>query len=134
MDKKLPKIGIGVIVKKNGEILLGIRRNSHDAGTWSFPGGHLEFGETIEGCALRELKEEAGISVKNLRLGTFTNDIFPEDDKHYVTLYVVCDYESGEPEVLEPEKCEKWGWFKWNELPQPLFTPIKNLIKREYKL
>ena len=36
-----------------------------------------------------------------------------DNNKHYVTLYIVCEYESGEPEIKEPDKCEAWEWFSW---------------------
>lgn len=61
-----PKVGIGVIVRKEGKVLLGKRKNSHGAGSWAFPGGHLEYGESWEECARREVKEETGIAIKNM--------------------------------------------------------------------
>ncbi len=127
-----PKIGVGVIVIKGNKVLLGKRKNVHGEGTWCFPGGHLEFGEKIEECARREVEEETGIRIKNLRIGPFTNDIFREEGKHYVTLYVISDYDSGEVRVKEPEKCERWEWFEWDKLPSPLFLPIQNLLKQGY--
>jgi 8-oxo-dGTP diphosphatase len=46
MDEiKRPKVGVGVIIKKDGKVLMGKRKNAHGDGTWSFTGGHLEFGE-----------------------------------------------------------------------------------------
>lgn len=127
-----PKIGVAVIVRKNGKVLLGKRKNSHGDGTWGFPGGHLEFNETIENCAERETEEEAGIKIKNTKKAYFTNDIFPKEEKHYVTLFVVSDYDSGDAKVMEPDKCEELGWFDWNNLPKPLFTPIENLVKEGF--
>lgn len=129
---KLPQIGVGAIVIKNCKVLLGKRKKSHGAGGWQFPGGHLEFGESIEDCASREVLEEAGVKITNIRLGPYTNDIFSVEEKHYVTLYVIADYQSGELTVCEPEKCEQWDWFNWNNLPQPLFLPIENLLKQNF--
>jgi 8-oxo-dGTP diphosphatase len=126
-----PLIGVAVIVIKNNKVLLGKRKNAHGAGTWAFPGGHLEFNESIEACAKREVFEETGIHIKNIRTGTFTNDIFREDQKHYVTLFVISEYNKGALELKEPEKCEKWDWFFWNELPEPKFLPLKNLLKQK---
>ena len=127
-----PKIGVGVIVIKDNKVLLGKRKNAHGEGSWCFPGGHLEFNEEIEDCAIREVKEETSIEIKNIRRGTFTNDIFEKEGKHYVTLFVIADYSSGKVKVMEPEKCEKWEWFKWDKLPQPLFIPIQNLLKQKF--
>lgn len=113
-------------------VLLGKRRNSHGAGTWSFPGGHLELNESVVECARREVLEETGLRVKNIRQGPYTNDIFEREAKHYVTLFVVSDYDSGELTVREPDKCEEWKWFEWNRLPQPLFVPIQNLLETNF--
>jgi len=106
-----------------------MRKGSHGSGAWSFPGGHLEFGEQIEACAEREVQEETGARISVVRRGPFTNDIFDEEHKHYITLFVVADYVSGEIEAREPERCEQWRWFEWNDLPRPLFLPIQNLLK-----
>ena len=131
MDKK-PKVGVGVIVIKENKVLLGKRKNSHGEGSWCFPGGHLEFNESLENCAKREVLEETGIEIKNIRFETITNDIFKDEEKHYITIFMLSEYDSGEVKVMEPEKCEKWNWFEWNNLPEPLFLPIQNLLKKDY--
>ncbi|MEK6901677.1 MAG: NUDIX domain-containing protein, partial [Nanoarchaeota archaeon] len=82
---KVPQVGVGVLIVKNNKVLLGKRKNAHGEGTWCPPGGHLEFGESFEDCARRETFEETGISIKNIRFITATNDIFSEE-KHYITL------------------------------------------------
>ncbi len=132
MENKKPKVGVGVIIIKNGKILLGKRKNAHGEGSWSFPGGHLEFGESWKNCALRETMEETSITIKNIRFGTITNDIFLTENKHYVTIFMLADYKSGEVKIMEPEKCTRWDWFSWNKLPQPLFVPIQNLRGKNF--
>jgi 8-oxo-dGTP diphosphatase len=127
-----PKVGIGVIVLKGNKVLLHKRKNAHGEGTWSFPGGHLEFNENIEDCAKREVMEEGGISLKNIRLGPYTNDIFRKEGKHYITIYVIAEYKSGRITIREPERCERWEWFAWNDLPKPLFLPLRNLLKQKF--
>ena len=129
---KRPCVGVGVVVIKGNKVLLGKRKNAHGEGSWCFPGGHLEFNESVEECAVREVREETGIEIKNLRLGPFTNDVFEKEAKHYVTLFVIAEYASGKAKVMEPEKCEKWAWFEWGSLPEPLFLPIQNLLKQGF--
>ena len=127
-----PKVGVGVVVVKDGKVLLGKRKNAHGDGSWCFPGGHLEFNEKLEECARRETFEETGIKIKNIKKGTFTNDMFKEEGKHYITLYLISEYDSGEVKIMEPDKCEKWDWFEWEKLPEPLFIPMQNLLKEGY--
>ena len=131
---KRPYVGVAAIVLKDGKVLLGKRKNSHGSDTWQFPGGHLEFNESIENCAQREVLEETGIKIKNIRLGPYTNDIFEQEQKHYITLFVISEYDSGELELREPQKCAEWGWFEWTQLPEPSFLPIINLLKQNFKL
>ncbi len=127
MAEKFPRIGVAVIIKKDNKVLLGKRIGSHGSGTWAFPGGHLEFNEKIFTCAKREVKEEIGIEIKNLKIGQITEDFFKKEDKHYITFFVVAEYSRGTVKILEPQKCLGWEWFDWNRLPKPLFVPINNL-------
>jgi len=132
MENNRPKVGVGVAVIKEGKVLLGKRKNAHGEGTWSFPGGHLEYKESWEECALRETLEETGLAIKNIRFGTVLNDIFHEEQKHYITIIMLSDYDSGKLELMEPDKCEKWEWFTWDKLPDALFVSIENLLKENY--
>jgi len=92
MDKK-PKVGVGVIVIKDNKVLLGKRKGSHGEGSWCFPGGHLEFNESLENCAKRETLEETGIEIKNIRFETITNEIFKDEGTHYITIFMLCEHD-----------------------------------------
>jgi 8-oxo-dGTP diphosphatase len=127
-----PHVGVAVIVMKDGKILLGKRIGAHSSGTWNFPGGKLDFGEEVFDCAQREVLEEAGIKIKNLRLGPYTNDYFKSEDLHYVTLFVIAEYSSGKVTVMEPNKCLEWRWVEWEKMPRPRFLPIENLSKKKF--
>jgi 8-oxo-dGTP diphosphatase len=107
MNSESPCIGVGVIIVRQGLVLLGQRKGSHGSGSWAVPGGHLEFGETVENCARRETLEETGILLGNIALGPFTNNVFELERKHYVTLFVTSNSFDGEPKALEPEKCSR---------------------------
>jgi 8-oxo-dGTP diphosphatase len=129
---KRPKVGVGVIIRKGNQYLMMRRKNAHGEGTWCFPGGHLELNEEIEECARREVIEETGLKITNVRFAAITNDIFTDEGKHYITIFMQSDYESGEPTIMEPEKCTQIGWFSWDNLPSPLFLPNKNLIRQGF--
>jgi 8-oxo-dGTP diphosphatase len=133
MEIQRPKVGIAIIIERDNKVLLGKRKGSHGSGSWAFPGGHLEFNESIEDCAKREAMEETGLTIENIKKDTFTNDIMREENKHYITCFVKADCFSGEPKIMEPNKCEEWNWFDWNNLPTPLFIPIQNLLKNLIK-
>lgn len=129
MKRNFPLVGVGVIVTRSGRVLLGLRKGAHGAGTWALPGGHLEYGESVESCARREVKEETGLVVRPVARGPYSSDVFAEAGKHYVTLFVVAACGPGEPKVLEPDRCEQWGWFSWSEPPRPLFAPLASLLR-----
>lgn len=128
METQRPKVGVGIMIFKEGKILLGKRKGSHGEGEYSFPGGHLEYMESFEGCARREIAEECGVEVENLRFEYLAN-VTKYAPKHYVHIGLIADWKSGEPVVMEPEKCESWNWYALDNLPQPLFYMCQLAIK-----
>jgi 8-oxo-dGTP diphosphatase len=115
-----PRVGVGIMIFKEGKVLIGKRKGSHGEGEYAWPGGHLEYMESFEECAKRETREEAGIEIENVRFLRLINSRdYPP--KHYVDIGLIAEWKSGEPRVMEPEKCESWGWYDPENLPQPLF-------------
>lgn len=125
LDRR-PKVGVASVVVQEGQVLLGKRKGSIGASMWATPGGHLEYGETVEACAVRELFEETGLVAKSLQYGPYTNGFI--DHHQYVTLYVFILQFEGYLSCLEPHKCEGWEWFDWDALPEPLIPPLNTLI------
>ena len=123
-----PRVGVGVIIKHGNQVLLLRRRNVHGSGSWSTPGGHLEFGETPEACAAREAREETGVEVGSLVFRAITNDLFPAEGRHYITIWMEAEYLSGEAVVAAAYESDAVGWFDWDDLPGPLFLPLRNLL------
>lgn len=124
-----PKIGLGVLIfNSSNQILLGKRRNAHGASSWGPPGGHLEFAESFEECAIRETLEETGLIIENPKFLATTNDIFKAENKHYVSIFMRAHLSEGQiVQNLEPHKVENWKWFHINDLPHHLFLPLKQL-------
>ncbi len=123
-----PKVGVAVIIMREKQVLLLRRRNSHGAGSWAVPGGHLEFGESPEQCGARETHEESGLKVSGLRFFALTNDVFERENKHYITIWLLAEDFSGEPMMNAPEEMSDIAWFQWDHLPTPLFLPFQNLL------
>lgn len=77
-------------------------------GTWTIPGGHLEFGESFEQCASRELEEETGLQVplEKMRYLTTINTVFEEKGKtyHFVTVAVGCELPEGVQPVVRSQR------------------------------
>lgn len=131
-EKRYPKVGVAAIVIKDGKVLIGKRREEYGRGTWALPGGRLEFGESFEECAGREVKEEAGVTIGNAIFVCAINDFLSDLAKHYVTIYMKADYLSGEPTAVDGE-FETWEWRDWDDLPLPRFIPLENLLKSGYR-
>ncbi|GLA34439.1 hypothetical protein AnigIFM63309_006985 [Aspergillus niger] len=178
MDQTI-RVAVAVYVfNKHGQTILGQRKGSLGAGmsylpfhpnataislylryhsnplqgSWGHPGGHLEFNETFEACAAREVLEETGLEVTDIRFLTAINNVMLEGGKHYVTIFVGCRLvdEDAEPVVTEPEKCVRWDWVTWDEMRvtidrqreaerlgkmeefegRVLFKPILNLLQQ----
>ncbi len=136
-ENRIVRVGVGLwVLNDQGKVLLGKRLSKHGTGTWAPPGGHLEFGESIQLCASRELFEETGLRIP---LGTIepfatTNDIFYGEEKHYVTVHCRTKIDAGLANAItvkEKNKCETWQWFDLNKLPSPLFLSAQNLLKQK---
>lgn len=132
MSQNSVRVGIGVFVFKNGKFLMQQRQGAHGAGSWSIPGGHLEFGESFEDTARREAKEETDLDITNIRFGAVTNDHFSEEGKHYVTVWMLSDWLAGTESITEPDKCLKQKWHTFDNLPSPLFLPWEQLLASEF--
>jgi 8-oxo-dGTP diphosphatase len=133
MTQNNVRVGIAVFIFKDGKFLMQQRQGSHGAGSWSVPGGHLEVGESFEDTARREVKEETGLEIKNVRFGGVTNDNFINEGKHYVTIWMLSDWQSGIEHITEPDKCLKQEWSTFNTLPAPLFLPCwDNLLASDF--
>ena len=127
-----PSVGVGVIIRNGDQVLLMKRQNSHGDGTWSMPGGHLEYGEAPEECAIREAEEETGVHIADPTFCTITNDVFEEEEKHYITIWMEGKYVSGEGHINSAREMSAVGWFSWDALPEPYFLPLKHLFAKGY--
>lgn len=123
------RVGVNVIVVRDGKILLGKRANVYGAGTWALPGGHLEQGEKLADGAARELLEETGLCAGRLEFANIINNPPLTKKLHYIQVGFTATDVVGEPELKEPDRCAEWCWFKLEELPEEIFPNHQTQIK-----
>lgn len=124
-----PNVGVGVLVRRADTLLLLRRRGVHGEGTWSTPGGHLNYGESPEECAVREVLEETGVSIDGVRFAGITNDVFEAEGRHYVTLWMEARWASGTARVAAEHEMSEVGWYALDALPSNLFLSLRHLIE-----
>ena len=113
------------VILAGERILLAVRR---DLRGWELPGGHVQPGESAQEALIREVREETGLTVRDIRFLGITNDVFETEDRHYVTLWTTAEAPEGEPYVAAPYEMDALGWFAPGDLPAPLFLSLRNLL------
>jgi len=122
-------VGVGAIVELHNSLLLvqrgGKQSYAHGYGKWALPGGWMEFGETAFDTARREVEEETGLIVRPFKTDGFTTRSEVDSLFHIVTLFVHCEYISGELENREPDKQMRVDWIAKELLVElDLFAPL----------
>lgn len=92
-----PTPAVGVVCLRGDEVLLIRRGRAPRLGEWSLPGGRIEPGERAVDAALRELREETGVTAEITGLVEVVDGLFPEVDTHYVLIDYAARWVSGEP-------------------------------------
>ncbi len=128
-EQPKPMVGVSVLIMNGDRVLLEKRSKDPMTGAWQAPGGHMEFGEAPEQTAMREVEEEVGVKISDLRFRTLTNDVFEADNKHYITIWMQAKYVSGELKVKAPNEELEVHWFSWDSLPEPLYLPLQHLLE-----
>ena len=137
MKKGIDFIGVGVgamIFNEHGEVFLSKRgeKVKNEKFFWEFPGGGVKFGEKLHDALKREFFEEYGIHILPIELLCVTDHILKNEKQHWVSPTFVGIIKDGIPKIKEPEKCSEIGWFKLENLPEPLMSVSLNNVS-EYK-
>jgi len=116
-------VGVGAMVfNERGEVFLAQRgpKAKNERGAWEFPGGSVEYGEKLVDAIRREFLEEYGMVIAIDELLSVDDHILPDEGQHWVSPTYIARHISGEPRIMEPEKCAAIGWFPLDNLPAPL--------------
>ena len=132
--EKTPKIGALAVVVHEARVLLVQRSKQPDKGLWGFPGGHVEWGETVMQAAQRELHEETSVIAEPLRY-LDNLDLLRRDDQgnvqsHYLLVGVACEYSSGTP--LAGDDALDARWFQVDQIRQgdlPMSNRVIDLLE-----
>lgn len=130
-------IGVGVgaiIIDDEGHLFMAKRGSkvTNEAGKWEFPGGSVEYGEKLRDAIRREIKEEFDIDIEVGLLLDAVDHILPEEGQHWVSPTFICRVISGEPRILEPDKCDEICWFGLDEIPENI-TKVTQVNLEDYR-
>jgi len=133
--EKIIRVWIWSFAVKDWKILYGLRKSKHWEWKYSPTGWHLEYWETIEECAVRELYEETWLIAqeKNVIVYGTLNEIYPNNEKHYINISTFITEFTWELKNMEPDKLEKWEWLSWEEIIKlwdKNFLPVQNFIEK----
>lgn len=129
---------IGVVFR-NGQVLLVSRRNAPDAGLWGFPGGKIDYGESITAAATREIYEETSITTEAVKVFTALDALDADETgnlrHHFVLIAVLCRWIAGEP--LAGDDALDARWWDLNALAEAglvMSFGVNEVVREAYAL
>ncbi|WP_035487264.1 NUDIX hydrolase [Geminicoccus roseus] len=108
-----PIVGVGVVVRHQGKVLLIRRSKPPRVGQWSLPGGRQHLGETVEEAARREVQEEAGLPLGACRLLTVVDLIERDPDGQVAWHYTLIDFvaDALHDQAVAGDDAAEAAWF-----------------------
>ncbi len=136
MEEQKFRVGVGALIIKDGNILLGLRgpkaRDQHYK--WELLGGLVEFGESLEEAVKREVREEAGLEVSPGKIIGSNVRQSPDGKEHWVGITFQCDWKSGEPHRTEYDRVLEFKWHPLEDaLAQEDLTPMTRFQLEQYR-
>jgi len=129
-SRRFIEVGVQGVILREDTVLLGFRLNTYGVGTWGLPGGRLEWQESLEKCIAREVKEETSLLVTHSHPFGVANTVDFSIGTHHVQIGMLIDEYTGEPRVMEPQKCREWRFFSLIELPDRIFSSSRPLLEQ----
>lgn len=132
----LPYAASFVVLKKGNQLLLTRRFQTGWLDGWySLPSGHIDAGESASAAAVREAKEEVGVTIdpSDLTCIHICHRSSGEDGRVYVDFFYLTETWQGEPTNREPDKCDDVQWFDQDSLPENIVPVLKNALEQYQK-
>lgn len=121
---KMPRIRVATVLPQADSLLL-VRHRKGDKRYWMLPGGGLDYGETFEACAIREIKEETGLDISVERMIYVSEAICPRGSRHIVNVYMLGRVEGGTLAVPAEDVIDAVQFVPFSELASlTLYPPI----------
>ncbi len=119
-----------VVIEKDGRYLMGFRGGVPMKGLWGQLGGKVDFGESVAEAAIREVREESGLTIHKLKFLFQMNAHLSENGKDYRIFVVQAVEFEGEASVTEPEKTPIVGWIHGSLIPAELTSASREYFER----
>lgn len=132
-----PFAAVGVIVFKQGKVLLIRRNKAPKSQSWSIPGGAQNLGETLLETAKREIKEETGIDIQNITLVDAVDFIDKDNNNdiryHYSLIDYCAEYKAGD--IKAGDDAFEAKWVPLNDIEKyELWTKTLDVIIKARKI
>ena len=133
MRDLFPVVVHTMVMRGDTLLLLRRARTGYLDGWYALPGGHLQRGEGIVECAIRELHEESGIRIESAQLQPVAALPYRSDDQQGIDFIMKCTAFDGEPHLAEPDRFDDIGWWDVDSLPAqtvPYVASALALVRR----
>ncbi|WP_210711894.1 NUDIX domain-containing protein [Pseudomonas sp. MWU349] len=124
-----PRLGCGVAIVRDGQLLLVKRLRDPEAGCWGLPGGKVDWLEPVEQAMRREIHEELGLTLQGVSLLCVVDQIDPQRQEHWVSPVYLASAPTMPARNCEPHKHSDVAWFELDRLPQPLTQATRSAVR-----
>lgn len=121
-----------LMLVREDEILMMRRfQTGYEDGKYSLPAGHVEAGETFTETVIRESKEEIGVTLRpeDISVAHVMHRKSAGEANERIDVFFIARTWAGEPENLEPNKCDHIQWFSHSDLPLKTLPYIRHVIE-----